>query len=104
MSEYFDDDVNPKAKKIENKNKHLAVRSIEDLRKVLSTREGRRVIYELIQTSGVHKRSAVSSGSDTYFNEGVRFMGTILFNRVWDNFPEAYLLMSNEAKEDDNGH
>lgn len=87
------------------KDKFVADQLVSDLKKVLSTREGRRLIWGLIHTSGVHKRSAAPSGSDTYYNEGVRAMGTQLYNLVWDNMPELYLTMNNEAKEEEkNGY
>ena len=94
------DDEHPKLRKSREKNVDAQLRQVEDLRIVLSTREGRRTIWWMIHTSGVHKRSAVASGSDTYFNEGLRFMGRMIYNLVWENFPETYLLMSNEAKEE----
>lgn len=100
--DYELEDENPKLKKQREKQIDQAAREVEDLRKVLQTKEGRRLLYWIIHTSGVHKRSATSSGSDTYFNEGLRFMGTMIYQRIWDNFPETYLLMSNEAKDEDN--
>lgn len=94
------EDENPKLKKAKEKDNDYVRRQIEDLRNVLSTPSGRRILWWIIHTSGVHKRSAAPSGSDTYFNEGLRLMGTMIYNLIWEHFPEQYLLMSNEAKEE----
>lgn len=86
---------------VELKKKHKLELDLEldDLKKVLSTPAGRRLIWRYLEMTKVHDGSAVNSGSWTYFNEGVRKLGTVIYNEIWDNMPEVYLLMSNEAKE-----
>jgi len=49
--------------------------SIEEFRHVLDTREGRAVIWRILELCGVFKQSYTGNPEDTFFNEGKRKVG-----------------------------
>jgi hypothetical protein len=69
------------------------------LKTVMSTREGRRYVWWLLDQCGVF-RTSFTGNSTTFFNEGQRNVGLILMGDVNAACPEQYLVMINEAKED----
>lgn len=54
----------------------------EDMSKVLSLPEGRRVLWRVLSQCGVFRSSVEHSGSMTYFNEGRRDIGLFLVNEI----------------------
>lgn len=89
-------------KEQENRVRRKDERDLEDMRFILATTQGRRVIWRYLETCGVFKSSANNSGSWTYFYEGQRNIGLMLLADVENASPEAYLQMKKEAKEEKN--
>lgn len=84
----------------EEKREHALLRSREDLRTVLSTRQGRRFFWNLIGFCGLLRSSMHHNGSQTYFNEGMRSVGLHLWREMESANADAYLVMLKESKED----
>lgn len=62
-------------KEAQGKDKRKADRAKEDLRFVLSSPNGRRVLWGVLEKCRIYTGSADNSGSWTYFNEGRRSVG-----------------------------
>lgn len=82
----------------EAENKRL--QDIEDIRKVMSTEEGRRFVNKLLYRAGIFRCSFTGQSNQTIFNEGGRNQGLMLMNDVTTNAPGSYQLM---LKENENG-
>ncbi len=69
---------------------------IADMRKVLATGEGRRVLWWWLVQTHQHKSITVTS-SEIYARSGRRDVGLELIEAITQADPEAYLLMQREA-------
>lgn len=68
---------------------------------LLSTREGREWMYEMLSAAGVYRMS-YAPGADALsmaFREGQRNIGNMLLTDVISASPEGYAAMQNEAAE-----
>lgn len=73
---------------------------ISDLKFVLSTPQGRRLLWRYLEFAGVYEQSAHASGSWTYFNEGRRSVGLKLLAEITAHDPESYFKMILENKKE----
>ncbi|ENY6782861.1 MULTISPECIES: Bbp19 family protein [Providencia] len=87
---------------LELKDKLRKEREDDDLKQVMSTEYGRRFIWKTLSASGVFGVSFTSDPYITSFNEGRRNKGLELFNDVMSVCPDLYLVMAEEAKEQEN--
>ena len=72
-------------------------RAQEDLRKVMATGEGRRVLYSILASAGVYARAFTGEALTTAHNEGRREVGISLLERIEAQAPGSYLGMLREA-------
>lgn len=72
-------------------------REIDDLRVVMSTVQGRRVINRIMEFCGMF-RTSFTGNSYTFFNEGQRNVGLFLYGELQE-VPDLYLDMIAEAKK-----
>lgn len=79
--------------------KRLQERQKSDLRKVLSSAEGRRFVWRVIGEAGVFKGS-FTGNSETFFREGKRDMGLFVLNDILKSHPDAFAQMQREAASD----
>jgi hypothetical protein len=86
----------------DRKRKDERLRDIElaDMKKMMSTREGRRFVWRLLDRAGVF-RTSFTGNSTTFFNEGQRNIGLIVLADVMAAAADQYVVMMNESKEDD---
>ena len=82
-----------KEKKTAEKN-ILKNQDLEDLKWVLSTRQGRRFMWKLLEGCNIFK-SCFTGNSSTFYNEGRRDVGLEVFNKVV-RFQDSYLEMQKE--------
>jgi hypothetical protein len=81
--------------KVDNERKtHL-----EDVRWLMSSPRGRRLVWWLLAKCGVSRTSFNNSGSVMAFNEGQRNIGLLLQAEVLDASPEAYMTMLTEQRK-----
>lgn len=73
-------------------------RELADLRLVMSSVEGRRFVWRLLEKAGVF-RTSFTGNSTTFFNEGMRNMGLMVLGDVHEACADAYIVMMNESKE-----
>lgn len=72
----------------------------EDLRQIMATPAGRRVMRRLIERAGCFRLSyAGESTHATSFNEGKRDQGNRLFAELEQAAPNEWLLMLRESKQ-----
>lgn len=72
---------------------------VEDLRWVMSSPRGRRVMTWLLAFTGVKRSSFNNSGSVTAFNEGQRNVGIAIDAHLSEHCHDQYLTMLNEQRK-----
>lgn len=97
MTDFDDEQL---LKDAEQKQKLAAERQRDDLKHVMSSEQGRRLIWLLLSNAGVFSLSFTGDNAATNFNEGRRSEGLRLFNEVMKHCPDLYLTMANEAREE----
>nr|ELR5173141.1 hypothetical protein [Providencia rettgeri]ELR5195439.1 hypothetical protein [Providencia rettgeri] len=102
FDEYTDEEKAEIQADLELKDKLRKEREDDDLKQVMSTEYGRRFIWKTLSASGVFGVSFTSDPYITSFNEGRRNKGLELFNDVMSVCPDLYLVMAEEAKEQEN--
>jgi hypothetical protein len=80
------------------KDERLRDRELADLRLVMSSVEGRRFVWRLLEKAGVF-RTSFTGNSTTFFNEGMRNMGLMVLSDVHEAAAAEYIVMMNESKE-----
>ncbi len=80
------------------KDERVRERELADLRLVMSSVEGRRFVWRLLEKAGVF-RTSFTGNSSTFFNEGMRNMGLMVLGDVHEAAADAYIVMMNESKE-----
>ncbi|EPJ2136125.1 hypothetical protein ACTE6E_002978 [Escherichia coli] len=96
MTDYEDDQL-----KEENarKQRDMAQREIDDIRFVMSSEQGRRVVWSVLEKGQVFGTCFNVDPHITAFNEGQRNLALVLFQRVMAHCPDQYLKMAAEASE-----
>ena len=75
--------------------KRKRIRHLNDIRKVVSMPEGRRLYFFVLAESGIF-RSSFTGNSTTFFNEGARNIGLILLRDIMEAKPDVLTQMMNE--------
>lgn len=84
-------------KRLENEKLEREI-LLNDVRHVLSSVQGRRFVWRILDMAGVY-RSSFTGNSTTFFNEGARNIGLRVLSDVMDAKPEAFLQMQQEDKK-----
>ncbi|EBS3902099.1 TPA: hypothetical protein R0262_001070 [Salmonella enterica subsp. enterica serovar Heidelberg] len=92
------DDEGRKAE-LDAKQQLLAQRDIDDIKFVMGSEQGRRVIWSLLEKGQVFGACFNVDPNITAFNEGQRNLALVLFQRVMAHCPDQYLKMAEEASE-----
>ena len=71
--------------------------AIEDIRWMMSSPRGRRIVWWLLAEAGVY-RSSYPCDANMAFREGGRNLGLQLQAKVTDHCPDSYITMLNEMK------
>jgi len=71
---------------------------VDDIKWLLSSPRGRRIVWWLLSITGVFRTSFNASGSTTFFNEGGRNIGLQLLAKVQEHCMERYVEMLNEQR------
>ncbi|MCU2426566.1 hypothetical protein N8Q68_19390 [Enterobacter hormaechei subsp. hoffmannii] len=78
----------------------LAQREIDDIRFVMDSEQGRRVVWRVLESGRVFAAIPPMDALAMAFNEGQRNLALELFQRVMAHCPDQYLKMAAEAGED----
>lgn len=83
----------------QRKRKDERIRDIElaDVKHLMSSREGRRFIWRMLDRTGVY-RTSFTGNSTTFFNEGMRNIGLLLMADINEACADMYVQMMMEAK------
>ncbi|WP_270613132.1 hypothetical protein [Citrobacter freundii] len=92
------DDEGSKAE-LDAKQQLLAQRDIDDIKFVMGSEQGRRVIWSILERGKVFSPCFAGDSHLTAFNEGQRNLALALFQRVMAHCPDQYLKMAAEAGE-----
>lgn len=85
----------------ENRARMLRESEKADVRWLMSTRRGRRIIWRILNDSNVFLLSFTPDAMQTAFNEGRKAYGLRVLLSVHEWCPEQYPLMTKEANEHD---
>ncbi len=84
----------------ERKKHDLEQREKDDIKFVMDSEQGRRVVWGLLKKGQVFGTCFNVDPNITAFNEGQRNLALVLFQRVMTHCPDQYLKMAAEAGED----
>ncbi|MDY7579359.1 endopeptidase [Herbaspirillum sp. RTI4] len=71
----------------------------EDIKWLMSSKRGRRIVNGLLQNAGVFRLSFHTNALQMSFNEGNRNTGLMLLAAITEQCPERYAEMIEEAKQ-----
>ena len=83
----------------ERKKHDLEQREKDDIKFVMDSEQGRRVVWGLLEKGQVFGTCFNVDPNITAFNEGQRNLALTLFQRVMAHCPDQYLKMAAEASE-----
>lgn len=83
----------------ERKKHDLEQREKDDIKFVMDSEQGRRVVWGLLEKGQVFGTCFNVDTNITAFNEGQRNLALVLFQRVMTHCPDQYLKMAAEASE-----
>lgn len=99
MSDHKDISNPRQVKRAKKAEKEATQLQIDDVKFLLKTKPGRRFFWRYLGRCGVFK-SSFTGNSHTFFNEGERNIGLMLFNDLLLADPDAFTLMRDEAMYD----
>ncbi|HBX8038514.1 TPA: hypothetical protein MIH20_05725 [Klebsiella pneumoniae] len=83
----------------ERKKHDLEQREKDDIKFVMDSEQGRRVVWSLLEKGQVFGSCFNVDPHITAFNEGQRNLALVLLQRVMAHCPDQYLKMAAEASE-----
>ena len=83
----------------ERKKHDLEQREKDDIKFVMDSEQGRRVVWGLLEKGQVFGTCFNVDPNITAFNEGQRNLALVLFQRVMAHCPDQYLKMAAEASK-----
>ena len=83
----------------ERKKHDLEQREKDDIKFVMDSEQGRRIVWGLLEKGQVFGTCFNVDPNITAFNEGQRNLALVLFQRVMAHCPDQYLKMAEEASE-----
>ena len=94
-------DIDEEELRIQNERKKhdLEQREKDDIKFVMDSEQGRRVVWGLLEKGQVFGTCFNVDPNITAFNEGQRNLALVLFQRVMTHCPDQYLKMAEEASE-----
>lgn len=95
----FDQDLDAKREETLLRNKLEAQTEADDIKWLMGTKRGRRIVHRLMAKAGVFRLSFDQNAMRMAFNEGNRNMGNSLLALVTELCPDKYLDLINEAKD-----
>lgn len=83
----------------ERKKRDLEQREKDDIKFVMDSEQGRRVVWRVLESGRVFAAIPPMDALAMAFNEGQRNLALELFQRVMTHCPDQYLKMAAEASE-----
>lgn len=88
----------PDDKTMKLKAEHIKTRELGDIAFIMKSVEGRRFIYNLLEKSYIF-RTTMQGNSWSFFYEGMRNLGLIVYQDIMESCPDRYIEMCREAKK-----
>lgn len=88
----------------EARRKGIRETEVADVKWLMSSPRGRRIMWRLLDLSGPFRLSFDTNAMKMAFNEGSRNLGNQLFNEVMMLCPELYPVMVKEQRNDRDGN
>lgn len=85
-------------KDAQTRNRLTAITEVEDIKWLMSSKRGRRMVHRLLTNAGVYRLSFHANALQMAFNEGNRNQGNALLALVTEHCPERYVDLLTEAK------
>lgn len=98
----FDPTAETRRAEAAEKERLARERKAREFKLLMSMREGRNLMWELLSDAGVFQSSYRGDGA-TEFREGQRNVGLRYLKMLHDICPEHYITMLQEQREDDDG-
>ncbi|EKG2955546.1 hypothetical protein O2Z38_003330 [Salmonella enterica] len=94
-------DIDEEELRIQNERKKhdLEQREKDDIKFVMDSEQGRRVVWRVLESGRVFAAIPPMDALAMAFNEGQRNLALELFQRVMTHCPDQYLKMAAEASE-----
>ncbi len=83
-----------------NADRRRREREVDDLRAVVATPEGRRVMWRMLEHCGVFRSTFTGHGARDAFNEGARNVGLFVMGELAEAEPDVITTMLKESKRD----
>ena len=100
MNDPLDLEANEAQRKTQADQARFAMhREAEDVKWLMSSKRGRRIVNSLLQSAGVFRLSFHTNALQMSFNEGNRNTGLRLLAAITESCPERYAEMIEEAKQ-----
>lgn len=80
------------------KAESIRKRELADVAFIMQTEQGRRFIYSLLEKSYIFK-TTMQGNSWSFFYEGMRNLGLIVYQDIMEVCPDRYIEMCREAKK-----
>ena len=98
MTDELDIQVPLKAQQKRTKNKEAVALDNDAMVLVMSSKEGRRTVWRILKTTGFFLTS-FTGNSETFFMEGKRYIGKLLYDELNDLCPDLFNQMMSENRE-----
>lgn len=85
----------------ETRDKVALNQEAEDLKWLMSSKRGRRIVWRLLDRAGVFRLSFNATAMVMAFNEGTRNEGLRLLAAIHDHCPDRYVEMLTEQRKHD---
>lgn len=96
--ESFEDSLYTDEKKQSEEQKSKHEELLESINSVMSTRQGRRVIWNILSTANLYDHQFIGETNSLYFREGRRSVSGELLVLIDKKCPDMYLKMVIEAR------
>jgi len=97
-NEAYDAGDKGEVKKTKDRVRNKREKELNEMRAVLSSYEGRSVLWRILEGAGIYKQS-FTGNSTTFFNEGMRKVGLELLVEIDAADSKVYGKMRDEAAE-----
>lgn len=91
-------------RELEARKQMAREQEIADIKWLMSSRRGRRLMWRLLELSGPFRMSFDTNAMRMAFNEGNRNLGNRLFHEVMTLCPETYPAMTREQQDGRDGN
>jgi predicted Fe-S protein YdhL (DUF1289 family) len=85
----------------ESRDKLGQRREAEDLKWLMSSARGRRIVWRLLERAGVFRSTFSATAMVMAFNEGQRNQGNVFLTEVMTHCPDRFLEMLTEQRKHD---